>query len=311
MALMEPRHDAPIDWLRNRYRQALLDGQHREAEAVLDEGIDRGIHVVTLYQDVLGPALRRIGELWQQGEMSVAEEHLATQIALQHMDRLRREVRPHAARDIRAIVTAVEGNRHTIGARMVADVLAFDGWDVDFLGASLPTSELIAFVRRRRPQLVALSITLDEHLDAALSAIAALGALEFSPAVLVGGLAVDGNRDDLKAAGADGVELDSLGALHEARRLVGLVPESPSLEQCLRQLGQRIKSLRNARDWSQQALADASGLDRTYISAVEHGKQNLTIGAMLKLADALDVELPELLAQDGLDRLITDAKASS
>lgn len=283
----------------------------REAEAVLDEGLGRGIHVVTLYQDVLGPALRGIGELWQQGGLSVADEHLATQIALQQMDRLRREVRPHAARDIRAIVTAVEGNQHTIGARMVADVLAFDGWDVDFLGASLPTPDLIAFVQRRRPQLLALSITMDEHLDAALSAIASLQALDPSPTVLVGGAAVDGQRDDLKAAGADGVALDCLGALHEARRLVGLVAESPSLEQCLHQLGQRIRSLRSAREWSQQALADASGLDRTYISAVEHGKQNLTIGAMLKLAEALDVELPELLAQDGLDRLITDAKSSS
>lgn len=308
---MEPAQDAPIDLLQNRYRKALLHGQSREADAVLDEGLDRGIHVVTLYQDVLGPALERIGELWQQGEMSVADEHLATQIALGQMDRLRREVRPHAARDVRAVVSAVEGNQHTIGARMVADVLAFDGWDVDFLGASLPTSDLVTFVQRRRPQLVALAITLDAHLDTAIDAIAALNTLDPKPGVLVGGAAVNGSLGDLKAAGADGFATDSLSALHEARRLVGLVAESPSLEQCLHQLGQRIKSLRTAREWSQQALADASGLDRTYISAVEHGKQNLTIGAMLKLAEALDVELPELLSQDGLDRLVTDAHLSS
>ena len=47
---------------------------------------------------------------------------------------------------------------------------------------------------------------------------------------------------------------------------------------------------------TQQELANASGLDRTYISLVEHGKQNLSIGAVLKIANALDAPLSDLLA---------------
>ena len=47
---------------------------------------------------------------------------------------------------------------------------------------------------------------------------------------------------------------------------------------------------------NQQELADASGLDRTYISLVEHGKRNLSIGAVLKIANALEVPLGDLLA---------------
>jgi len=43
-------------------------------------------------------------------------------------------------------------------------------------------------------------------------------------------------------------------------------------------------------------LASSCGLDRTYISAVEHGKQNLTIGAAVKLADALNTSLVSLLS---------------
>ena len=46
---------------------------------------------------------------------------------------------------------------------------------------------------------------------------------------------------------------------------------------------------------TQQDLADAAGLDRTYISLVEHGRQNLTIGAVLKIAQALDVPIGDLL----------------
>ena len=52
---------------------------------------------------------------------------------------------------------------------------------------------------------------------------------------------------------------------------------------------------------TQQALADASGLDRTYISLVEHGKQNLTIRAVLKIAHALDVPIGDLLSSASSD----------
>ena len=48
--------------------------------------------------------------------------------------------------------------------------------------------------------------------------------------------------------------------------------------------------------WNQEQLAQASSLDRTYISAVENGKQNLTIGVVLKLAEALEVPIGQLLS---------------
>ena len=48
-------------------------------------------------------------------------------------------------------------------------------------------------------------------------------------------------------------------------------------------------------NWSQQDLAEASGLDRTYVSALENGRQNLTIGALVRIAMALGVPAGELL----------------
>ena len=47
---------------------------------------------------------------------------------------------------------------------------------------------------------------------------------------------------------------------------------------------------------TQQELADASGLERTYISLIENGRQNLTIEAALKIANALDIQPSDLLA---------------
>ena len=60
-------------------------------------------------------------------------------------------------------------------------------------------------------------------------------------------------------------------------------------------IGRRLNSIRTSRHMTQQELANTSGLDRTYISMVEHGKQNLTIGAVLRIADALGVPIGHLI----------------
>jgi transcriptional regulator with XRE-family HTH domain len=63
----------------------------------------------------------------------------------------------------------------------------------------------------------------------------------------------------------------------------------------LRKLGHSVHEYRKIRGFSQQELAASSDLDRAYISAVEHGKQNISIGAIAKLAKALNLSIEELL----------------
>ena len=59
-------------------------------------------------------------------------------------------------------------------------------------------------------------------------------------------------------------------------------------------LGNRIKSLRNTRNISQEKFALMIDMDRTYFSSVESGKRNVSIQNIKKIADGLDVTLSEL-----------------
>ena len=76
---------------------------------------------------------------------------------------------------------------------------------------------------------------------------------------------------------------------------MGLMSYGPTLEQLLSRLTIVVQSERKKRSWNQLELSNRAGLDRAYISGLENGKQNPTIGVVLKLAKAFDVKLDELL----------------
>ncbi len=63
----------------------------------------------------------------------------------------------------------------------------------------------------------------------------------------------------------------------------------------LRAFGAAVRSLRVQQGLSQEALADAAGLHRTYIGSVERGERNVALANCYALADALGVELHALL----------------
>ena len=65
--------------------------------------------------------------------------------------------------------------------------------------------------------------------------------------------------------------------------------------QNLIQIGNKIRMLRIAKGYSQESIADAAGMGRTYMGRVERGEQNISIQNLIQIAFALDVEVSELI----------------
>ncbi len=283
--------------VRERYTDALVAGEVALARSAIVQAVTRGMSHVELYLGVLAPAQIRLGELWREGRLNVAQEHLATAITMDIMNFARRGAALRTGLGVRAVVTPVEGDQHSVGAQMIADFLEMDGWEIDFLGSGTPASDLGEFVRNRNVDLVAISSTTPEFLPNVKAAVDVIRRVESPrPKIMLGGGALSNTAHDLKALGCDAIVGSALEATSEARRLIGLTEERLSLDEHLALMGRRINAERTSRRMTQQQLADAAELDRTYISLVEHGKQNLSIGAVLKIANALEVPMGDLLA---------------
>jgi transcriptional regulator with XRE-family HTH domain len=67
---------------------------------------------------------------------------------------------------------------------------------------------------------------------------------------------------------------------------------------CVR-VGRRIRDLRQARDWSQQLLADHAQIERSHLSRLEEGRREAGLRVLERIADALDVDLAELVQRGG------------
>jgi MerR family transcriptional regulator, light-induced transcriptional regulator len=182
------RSDQALEANSRRYGDALRAADGAAAERVALECLQEGVAIETLYARVIAPAMWRIGCLWVEGAITIADEHLATAITHRVMASAYGASFGRAvARPGRIMLAVVEGQRHALGLRMAADVLELGGYEVNYLGADVPPEALVEAVESRRPDLVGLSSTLDPAPDALLAALSRLRAHFPDTPIMVGG----------------------------------------------------------------------------------------------------------------------------
>ena len=179
------------------YVQALLARDDRQARAQIEGLVHRGVRIVDIYTLVLAPALEEIGELWSLEQVSVADEHYATEVTAQLLTVLAPDRRLAPTRGRLAVVTASPDELHALGARMLADLLERGGWEVIALGAAAPADALADLVATECPDVVALSTSTVGRLPGAEEAVGMLDGVRPRPLIVVGGALYRGPVVDL------------------------------------------------------------------------------------------------------------------
>ena len=274
---------------------ALIAGDETRANDLIEDSITKRWAPATIYLNLVAHAMTEIGDLWHRGDLNISTEHRATQIAFRLLARVKNSYPDGNKTGLNAIVSGVAGDTHLGGALIFADLLRFDGWNVDFLGTDTPSDAILEIVKSNEPDLLCLSVTLPDQVDAAEETVRIVKSTVPSTAIIVGGGAISKNGSQNSLASADYVTSDPVTALKWTAEQFDLGISAKTIQAMLAELGGRIQHFRKEKGLSQQQLATASKLDRSYVSAVEHGKQNVSFATLKNLSDALNVNIAELI----------------
>ena len=183
-----------LDELARSLQAALDDFDEGAAQSVLDRLLS-DFTLATTLRDVVVPYLRQLGERWEQGEITIAQEHFASNVIRGRLAGLARGWGD--GHGPRAIVACPPGELHDLPLLVFGIVLNRRGWRVDYFGASTPIDELIQTAGVSRPELVVVAATTTDRFTAILGELAQLAAV--APLALAGAGATQHMADETGA----------------------------------------------------------------------------------------------------------------
>lgn len=150
--------------------------------------IQNGQTAHEVYQDMITPAMRHIGSLWETNKVSVADEHIATAVCDMLISRLGFENKPPSpdspAR--KAAFLCLEGEQHYLGLKMAYHLFEEYGWDAKYFGPDLPLDFAVQSLKPWKPEIIGLSVSIVLNLPKLDSYIEQLLALPHAPTLLIG-----------------------------------------------------------------------------------------------------------------------------
>lgn len=198
------------------------------ASDLVVELLDGGMSMDRIITEVLAPAQVSVGQRWESGSWSVADEHVATSVTEAALAALTYAATPRrGARTRHVAVACAEGEWHSLPARMAAAIAGATGeLRVTMLGPSLPAEQLHRRLAVGDIDVLALSCSMPTNLVGAARCVAAAHDLDVP--VVVGGRALGGHPRRARAIGADAWSVDAGALLGPPPALTGRSREVPT-----------------------------------------------------------------------------------
>jgi MerR family transcriptional regulator, light-induced transcriptional regulator len=191
--------------LAGRLRES-LDAMDAEVAHLVFDRLLASLSVTTVLGEVVLPYLRELGDRWATGDVSVAQEHFASNLIRGRLLGLARGW--GAGEGPNVLLACPPGEAHDLALIVFGIEVARRGWRVTFLGADTPMATIEETVRRLRPALVVLAVSDPARIREQGKAIRSIAAV--SPVAVGGNVGPD-------QAEAMGVSLWSGGPIEAAR----------------------------------------------------------------------------------------------
>ena len=138
---------------------SLVAGCEEEAaNQIIGAHLD-GKQLAEIFDEMICPAMRRVGELWYSGELNITQEHIASRTASAAIYRLRSVLPAPKSAGKLAMCCAVEGDFHELPTHLAQTIFESEGWEVLNFGANTPLYCLAEEAARHAPALICIAAT--------------------------------------------------------------------------------------------------------------------------------------------------------
>jgi DNA-binding transcriptional MerR regulator len=152
-----PNTGSSYDVLSNRLYDALLLFDTVKANTVLDLSFSM-FHYEQVFHQIITPIMHRLGDEWENGSVSIAQEHFSTNLIIQRFYQFFR-IFPINPALPKIVAFCSNGETHQVGLLLFTLFLRKNGADVIYLGADTPKSGLLELIERNHNDIVAISLT--------------------------------------------------------------------------------------------------------------------------------------------------------
>ena len=120
-------------------------------------------NISNFFDKILRPVMIKIGKDWERGKISIATEHVASNVAQTLVKIIINQV--SGSRNKKKVMVCVPmGEEHHIGCDVLETYLTRKGFKVFNMGISMPTKSIIEFIKIKKPNVVLISITIQDNI---------------------------------------------------------------------------------------------------------------------------------------------------
>jgi trimethylamine corrinoid protein len=172
--------------------RAVIEGNAEEARRLARAWAESGLDPLRAVERGFAEGLRRVGELWEEGEYFLPELIQGAEAMKAGLETLRPSLQANRGEQRmkgRVVIGTVQGDLHDIGKSLVATMLSVHGFEVHDLGSDVPVPRFVEEARRRRADIIAASalLTTTMVLQRDLARAVRDAGLAGSPRLMIGG----------------------------------------------------------------------------------------------------------------------------
>ncbi|RMW39829.1 MAG: histidine kinase [Nitrosopumilus sp.] len=187
---IKKREDATKKSKQQLYKK-LTEGSIQDCVKIYEE-YTKIFNSSDFFDKILKPVMYRIGDEWANGKMGIATEHVASNVA-QTLVKIIMDQGSSTGNKKKVMICVPLGEEHHLGCDVLETYLSIKGFKIFNMGTSIPTESILSFIDNNKPDVVLVSITLEDNISAGQRLVKKIKDHKDMP-ILIGGYALQGEK---------------------------------------------------------------------------------------------------------------------